>query len=80
MLDHPDGKAARAALGGINAAVVALLLAALYDPVWTSAIRTLPDLTLAAAALFALTRLKAPPWLVVVLTAVTGALLTSLAG
>ena len=71
---------ARAALGGINAAVVGLLLAALYDPVWTSAIRTLPDLTLAAAALFALTRLKTPPWLVVVLTAVTGALLTSLAG
>ena len=71
---------ARAALGGINAAVVGLLLAALYDLVWTSAIRTLPDLTLAAAALFALTRLKAPPWLVVVLTAVGGALLASLAG
>ena len=71
---------ARAALGGINAGVVGLLLAALYDPVWTSAIHTLPDLILAAAALFALTRLKAPPWLVVVLTAVGGALLASLAG
>lgn len=68
---------ARAALGGINAGVVGLLLAALYDPVWTSAIHTLPDLILAAAALSALTRLKAPPWLVVVLTAVGGALLAS---
>ena len=72
--------ATRAALGGINAAVVGLLLAAFYDPVWTSAIHTPADLLIAGAALFALTRLKAPPWLVVLLTAVGGWLVVSLAG
>jgi chromate transporter len=67
--------AARATLAGVNAAVVGLLLAALYDPVWTSAIRTPADFALATAALLALTRFKAPPWLVVALTAGGGAVL-----
>lgn len=59
----------RAAFAGINAAVVGLLLAALYDPIWTSAIFNWKDLALALAALFALMRLKWSAWIVVVVTA-----------
>jgi chromate transporter len=43
----------QAALGGINAAVVGLLLAALYDPVWTSAIQGPADFSLALVAVVA---------------------------
>lgn len=53
------------ALLGVNAAVVGLLLAAFYNPVWTSAIGSLGDLALAAVALALLQTGKAPPWLVV---------------
>jgi chromate transporter len=58
---------------GINAAVVGLLLAAFYDPVWTSAIRSAADFGLAAAAVVMLASWKLPPWLVVILTAAAGA-------
>jgi chromate transporter len=61
--------AARAALAGVNAAVVGLLLAALYDPVWTSSIGNAQDLALALAALAALTVLRLSPWIVVVASA-----------
>jgi chromate transporter len=63
----------RAALRGVNAAVVGILLAALYDPVWTSAILEPTDLALALAAFAALALWKLPPWLVVLLTAAAGA-------
>jgi len=56
----------QAALAGINAAVVGLLLAALYDPVWTSAIYRPQDFALALLALIALVFWKLPPWLVVI--------------
>lgn len=65
----------RAALQGINAAVVGLLLAALYDPVWTSAIRAPQDIALGMAAFALLAFWKRPPWLVVVLSAVGGAVI-----
>ena len=65
----------RQALMGVNAAVVGLLLAALYDPVWTSAILAPEDFALAAAAFALLAFWKAPPWLVVLLTAGAGALI-----
>lgn len=55
----------QAALGGVNAAVVGLLLAALYDPVWTSAIAGPADFAAALLALVALMFWKMPPWLVV---------------
>jgi len=55
----------QAALTGVNAAVVGLLLAALYDPVWTSAIHGLKDFALGLIALAALMLWKLPPWLVV---------------
>jgi chromate transporter len=64
---------AQAALRGVNAAVVGLLLAALYDPVWTSGIGTPADFALAAAALLLLAFWHVPPWLVVIVTAVAGA-------
>ena len=70
---HP---ALRSALMGINAAVVGLLLAAFYDPVWTAAIHTPRDFALAAAALLLLQVWKVPPWAVVV----GGAVLTAIAG
>jgi chromate transporter len=54
-------RAAQAAMRGINAAVVGVLGAAFYDPVWTSAVRTLPDLLLALFAFILLTRFRAPP-------------------
>ncbi|QDQ29092.1 chromate efflux transporter [Chitinimonas arctica] len=57
---------AQAALSGVNAAVVGLLLAALYQPVWTSAIHAPHDFGLALVALLALMCWKLPPWLVVV--------------
>jgi len=55
----------RAALAGVNAAVVGLLLAALYDPVWTHAIFSLADFAVALLALMALAVWKWPAWLVV---------------
>jgi len=68
----------RAALGGVNAAVVGLLLAALYDPVWTSAIFGPGDFVLAAIALAALMVWKLPPWLVVMAGGIAGWLLAML--
>ncbi|MGD9659924.1 MAG: chromate efflux transporter [Porticoccaceae bacterium] len=65
----------RAALAGINAAVVGLLLAALYQPLWTSAIVQPQDFALALAALIALMFWKLPPWLVVMAAAAGGWLL-----
>lgn len=62
----------RKALLGINAAVVGLLLAALYDPVWTSAILSPGDFGLAIAAFTLLVFWKVPPWLVVILSATGG--------
>jgi chromate transporter len=59
----------RAVLKGVNAAVVGLLLAALYKPVWTSAIHAPTDFAIAVIALLLLTSWKVPPWLVVVLGA-----------
>jgi chromate transporter len=70
---------ARAAMAGVNAAVVGLLASALYDPVWTSAVRGLPDFAVAAAGFVALIVWRAPPLLVVVATA-AAAVALSLAG
>jgi chromate transporter len=75
MRTHP---AAQAAMRGTNAAVVGILGAALYNPVWTSAVLTPRDFVLAVAAFLFLTVWKLPPWIVVVLLA-AAAVLTSLA-
>jgi chromate transporter len=62
----------QSALKGINAAVVGLLLTALYKPVWTSAIYSPADFALGLVAFGLLMFWKSPPWLVVVLTAIGG--------
>ncbi len=67
--------AARAAMAGVNAAVVGLLASALYDPVWTSAVRTPPDFAVAAAGFAALVVWRTPPLVVVALSAVAGVVL-----
>ncbi len=69
---------AQSVLRGVNAAVVGLLLAALYRPVWTSAIMSPYDFTLAVAAFLLLFMWKTPPWLVVLLSALGGAAITML--
>jgi chromate transporter len=64
--------AARAAMAGVNAAVVGLLASALYNPVWTSAVRGPADFAIAAAGFVALIVWRASPLLVVVLTTAAG--------
>jgi len=63
---------AQAAMRGVNAAVVGLLGAALYDPVWTSAVHTHADFALALVGFLLLVIWQAPPWVVVVLGALGG--------
>ncbi len=69
---------ARAALRGVNAAVVGLLLAALYDPVWTSAVKAPGDFVVVVGAFGLLAFWRAPPWLVVPLAAGAGAAIAAL--
>jgi chromate transporter len=57
--------AVQLALRGVNAAVVGLLLAALYKPVWTSAILGPGDFAIAILAFLLLALWEVPPWLVV---------------
>lgn len=66
---HPT---AQAAMRGASAAVVGILAAALYDPVWTSAVQQPTDFALAITGFLLLTVWKIPPWIVVVLLAVAG--------
>jgi chromate transporter len=69
---------AQSALRGVNAAVVGLLLAALYNPVWTAGIKSSRDFALGMAAFLALFMWNVTPWLVVVLCAVAAGTLAML--
>jgi chromate transporter len=69
---HP---AAQAAMRGVNAAVVGLLAAALYNPVWTGSVATRADFAVAAVGFVALTVFRAAPLAVVAGSAAAGALL-----
>jgi len=62
----------RAALAGTNAAVTGLLIAALYNPVWTSAVSDLIDVVLVLVAFLALVVRNVAPWIVVASLAVAG--------
>lgn len=62
----------QAALRGANAAVVGVLLAALYNPVWTEGVKNAYDAATAVVALGLLQWWKIPPWLVVLLAAAAG--------
>jgi chromate transporter len=66
---------AQAGMRGVNAAVVGLLGAALYDPVWTSAVNTRADFALALVGFVLLTVWRAPPLVVVAVSAVGGVVL-----
>jgi chromate transporter len=68
----------QAALRGINAGVVGLLLAALYQPVWTSAIHAPADFALALAAFGLLSLWRVSPWLVVAFAAAGGSAIAAL--
>jgi len=69
---------AQAIMRGVNAAVVGLLGAALYHPVWTSSVETPPDLGLALVGFVLLNVWRAPPLLVVIMGALGGVALAQL--
>jgi chromate transporter len=72
--------AVQSALRGVNAAVVGLLLAALYRPVWISAIFGPADFALGIVAFLLLALWAVPPWLVVVLGAIAATVVASIVG
>jgi chromate transporter len=63
---------AQATMRGVNAAVVGLLGAALYSPVWTSSVGTPEDFGLALVGFVLLTAWRAPPLVVVIISALGG--------
>jgi chromate transporter len=63
---------AQAAMRGVNAAVVGLLGAALYDPVWTSSVKAPGDFAIALVGFILLTVWRAPPLAVVIVGALGG--------
>jgi chromate transporter len=68
----------RFALSGVNAAVVGILLAALYSPVWTSAIVNPADFALGLVAFLLLAVWKMRPWIIVLGGAIAGEALSLL--
>jgi chromate transporter len=69
----------QAVLRGVNAAVVGLLLAALYNPVWVSTVHNNQDFLLVLLGFGLLFVMRAPPWVVVTVTGTLGAVLHALA-
>ena len=63
---------AQAAMRGVNAAVVGVLGAALYNPVWTSSVKAPGDLAVALVGFVLLTAWRAPPLVVVLVSACGG--------
>lgn len=68
----------KGALMGVNAAVVGILIAAFYQPIWTSSIIEPIDFAFAAILFSMLVYFKLPPWIIVITGAVGGILLTFL--
>ncbi|MBO8156138.1 MAG: chromate efflux transporter [Bacillaceae bacterium] len=68
-------KSIRAALTGVNAAVVGLLTAALYDPIWTSAVHSAKDFAVILISFSMLYFWKKPAWFVVIVTVLLNMLL-----
>jgi chromate transporter len=71
--------AVQSTLRGVNAAVVGLLLAALYKPVWTSAILAPADFAISIVAFLLLALWAVPPWLVVVFGALAASAVAAIA-
>ncbi len=63
---------AQASMSGVNAAVVGLLAAALYNPLWRGSVHSFGDMAIALGAFILLMACRAPAWLVVVLAALAG--------
>jgi chromate transporter len=70
------GTGAQAIMRGVNAAVVGLLGAALYNPLWTSSVKSSADFSVVLIGFVLLIAWRAPPLVVVVLGALVGPLLT----
>ena len=70
---------ARAAMHGVNAAVVGVLGAALYTPVWSSSVHNSADVSVAIIGFVLLTAWRTPPIVVVGIGAIAGALLSTFA-
>lgn len=68
---------AQAAMRGVNAAVVGLLGAALYNPLWVTSVKMPGDFAIALVGFVLLTAWRAPPLLVVIIGAIGGAALAS---
>lgn len=66
----------RGILAGVNASVVGLLMAALYDPIWISAVKIPSDAAILVGLIFLLTVLKWPVWSVVSISAIVGEVVT----
>ncbi len=66
----------KSSLMGVNAAVVGILIAALYQPIWTSSILSPGDFAFAAILFSMLVFWKLPPWVIVITGAIGGLLLT----
>ena len=69
---------AQAMMRGVNAAVVGLLGAALYNPVWTSSVKTPGDFGVVLVGFVLLTAWSAPPLIVVAISATGGVLLAAM--
>ena len=67
---------AQATMRGINAAVVGLLGAALYDPLWMSSVKSVGDFAVALVGFVLLTAWRIPPLIVVILGACAGVLVS----
>jgi chromate transporter len=68
---------AQAILRGVNATVVGLLGAALYDPIWTSSVKSAADVSVALAGFALLSVWRAPPLLIVIMGAASGLMLVA---
>ena len=66
----------KGALMGVNAAVVGILIASFYHPIWTSSILAPIDFAFAAILFSMLVYWKLPPWIIVVTGAIGGSLLS----
>jgi chromate transporter len=69
---------AQAAMRGVNAAVVGLLGAALYNPLWTTSVKTPGDFGVALVGFIPLTVWRLPPLVVVIVSAFGGAALSTI--
>ena len=69
-----QNRAAQAALKGVNAGIVGILLAALYDPIFVDTVKTSIQFVFVIVLFIFLQLWKRPPWQAVLLAAIAGLL------